>query len=396
MKILMIAPQPFLEERGAPFAIYHHIKALLAMGFEVDLVTYHLGKPVDLPGLHIYRIPALPGMRQVKVGPSWAKFPLDLLLLLLAFMRLCVKRYHYLHTHEEAGLIGVMLSAIFGCKHLYYMHSDLSQQIVSSEFTHNPLLIRLMKALQTFLVRRADAVLAVCPDIERSARAMSTKTSIYMVENTAVDGNLPPPEPAAVARLREELELNPGPVLLYTGTLESYQGIDLLLQSIPEVCAMVPTARYVLVGGQPEQVAHFKEMACELGISDAVCFVGQRPLAEMPLYMAVADVLLSPRSKGTNTPLKLYTYLRSGKPILATNIFSQTQVLSPETALLVPPSADGLAQGALQLLQHPTMATALATRASLYAEEHYSWSAFLAQTTRVQREFAAEASLAVA
>ena len=46
MKILMIAPQPFLEERGAPFAIYHHIRALISMGHEIDLVTYHIGKPV--------------------------------------------------------------------------------------------------------------------------------------------------------------------------------------------------------------------------------------------------------------------------------------------------------------------------------------------------------------
>jgi hypothetical protein len=73
VRILMIAPQPFMEERGAPFAIYYHIKALLAMGFTVDLVTYHIGQPVNLPGLTIYRTPTMPFLKQIKVGPSLAK-----------------------------------------------------------------------------------------------------------------------------------------------------------------------------------------------------------------------------------------------------------------------------------------------------------------------------------
>ncbi|GCE12623.1 glycosyltransferase family 4 protein [Tengunoibacter tsumagoiensis] len=391
MKILMLAPQPFLEERGAPFAVYHHIKALISMGFEIDLVTYHLGKPVNLPGLRIIRIPSLPGIKSVKVGPSLAKIPLDLLLCIVALWCLCSKRYSYIHTHEEAGVLGMILGSLFGLKHLYYMHSDLSQQIVSSEFTTNPLLIQLVKFVQKLMVRHADAVIAICPDIETSARQMSPSTPIYMIENSAVDENLPVPHPREVAQLRYELNLGSGPVLLYTGTLESYQGIDMLLHSIPTVLSTQPDAQYLLVGGQPEQVEKFTRMAQELGISHAVTFTGQRPLAEMPLYMAVADILLSPRSKGTNTPLKLYTYLRAGKPILATAIFSQTQVLSLETAMLVPPTAEGIAQGTLKLLQHPQWAATLGVHAQHFAESHYSWPVFLEKSTQVQREFAAEA-----
>lgn len=387
MKILMIAPQPFLEERGAPFAIYHHAKALLEMGHTIDLVTYHLGKPVDLPGLRIFRIPAIPGIRQVKVGPSMAKFPLDFLVLLVAFWRLCVARYDCLHTHEEAGIMGVLLSSIFGRKHLYYMHSDLSQQIVSSEFTKNPFLIHLVEQIQKMIVRKAHGIIAICPDIEGTARDMTSKTPIYMIENSAVDESLPAPSQEEVEQVRLELQLGTGPVLLYTGTLESYQGIDLLIRSIPAVHKVFPQANYVLVGGQTAQIEQFYAMAKELGIHNVVRFVGQRPLAEMPRYMALADVLLSPRSKGTNTPLKLYTYLHSGKPILATEIYSQTQVLSTETAKLVPPTAEGLAEGTLDLLYDPPKAKALGEVGRLFAEEHYSWRVFLKKSMYVQAEF---------
>lgn len=389
MKILMIAPQPFMEERGAPFAIYHHIKALLYMGHTVDLVTYHIGKPVDLPGLRIFRIPAIPGIHQVKVGPSMAKFPLDMLVFLLALWRLCITRYDCIHTHEEAGAMGVLLSSIFGRKHLYYMHSDLSQQIVSSGFTHNPFLIRCVAAIQRLIVRKAHGVIAICPDIESTAHSMTDTTPIYMIENSAVDENLPAPAQDDILLTRQELGLGTGPVLLYTGTLESYQGIDLLIHSIPAVHKRFPDAHYVLVGGQSAQIEQFYAMARELGIHHTIRFVGQRPLDEMPKYMALADILLSPRSKGTNTPLKLYTYLHSGKPILATEIYSQTQVLSPETALLVPPTAEGLAEGAIQLLSDPQWAQELGEKGRLFAKEHYSWQVFLKKSTYIHEAFAA-------
>ncbi|GAC1357386.1 MAG: hypothetical protein NVS2B12_05600 [Ktedonobacteraceae bacterium] len=284
-------------------------------------------------------------------------------------------------------MIGVVLSAIFGCKHLYYMHSDLSQQIVSSNFTTSSLIIKLVEIVQKFIVRRSDAIIAICPDIETTARNMAAKIPIYMIENSAVDENLPPPALQEIEQVRAELDLGTGPVLLYTGTLESYQGIDLLLRSISAVRAAFPTVRYVLAGGQPAQVERFRALATELGITDTVHFVGQRPLAEMPRYMALADILLSPRSKGTNTPLKLYTYLRTGKPILATKIHSQTQVLTPETAMLVEPTPDDLARGAIKLLCNPQLAKAMGERGRSFAEEHYSWQVFLEKSTHAQQEF---------
>src|SRR5712691_10899191 len=164
MRILMIAPEPFLEPRGTPLSVYHRTKALLTLGYEVDLVTYPIGNQVRLPGLRIYRAPALPFIRKVKIGPSLAKLPLDLLLFLTAVWRLCLGdgsvcrsdtcppdrvadiallgggRYRYLHTHEEAGLMGVLLAFLFGCKHLYDMHSDLSQQMYNFAFTRSTLL----------------------------------------------------------------------------------------------------------------------------------------------------------------------------------------------------------------------------------------------------------------
>ncbi len=378
----MISPQPFMEPRGAPFCVHQHVQSLLEQGYQVDLVTYPIGKDVQLPNLTIYRAPMLPGIRSVKPGASFAKIPLDIAVFFTAFWRLCLRRYRYIHTHEEAALMGIVLKAIFGGKHLYYMHCDLSQLV-----PQHPLLVSLVAAVQQFMIRKADTIIAFYPDIAMSAQRKAPHTPVYTILPPAVDEGLPAAREEDVAQLRHTLSLEGHPVLLYTGTLENYQGLDILLRSVVRVQDAFPDARYVIVGGKPEQVADLRVQAQQLGVLEAMRFVGQRPLEEMPTYMALADVLLSPRSKGTHTPLKLYTYLRSGKSILATDVLSHTQVLTSEIAMLVPSTEDGLVEGALELLRHPEQARILGKRGQAYAEEHYSWPVFIEKSSQVQREF---------
>ena len=290
---------------------------------------------------------------------------------------MCQKHYRYIHTHEEAGAMGVVLSYLFGCQHLYDMHSDLAQQMSNFAFTKNPLLIRCVEAIQHWIVRNADVVIAICPDLKFTVERLAPEKLVCLIENVAVDEMLPPANEESATRLRQELQLGDGPILLYTGTLKFYQGIDLLLQSAVHVHAAFPTARYILLGGQPEQIATYQSLAQQLGVTEIVHFIGQRPVEEMPRYMALADILVSPRSEGTNTPLKLYTYLRSGKPILATAIHSHTQVLTSNTAMLVAPTPEGLAQGTLELLQNPEIAYVMGENGKILASEYYSWPAFL-------------------
>jgi hypothetical protein len=58
MKIFMIAPVPFFEPRGTPFAVLGRAKALSVLGHEVDILTYPVGQDVSIPGITIYRTPS--------------------------------------------------------------------------------------------------------------------------------------------------------------------------------------------------------------------------------------------------------------------------------------------------------------------------------------------------
>ncbi|HEX9726847.1 MAG TPA: hypothetical protein VGC53_21395, partial [Vicinamibacteria bacterium] len=104
MRILMIAPEPFFQPRGTPFSEYYRARALTELGHEVDMVTYPIGEDVSIPGLRIFRTPTLPGVRNVPIGPSLTKIPLDGMIFASSVRRLMSERYDLLDCHEEAGL----------------------------------------------------------------------------------------------------------------------------------------------------------------------------------------------------------------------------------------------------------------------------------------------------
>src|ERR1700704_6134969 len=97
----------------------------------------------------------------------------------------------------------------------------------------------------------------------------------------------------------------------------------------------------------------------------------------MPAYLLPADLLVSPRSRGTNTPLKIYQYLRSGKAIVATRLLTHTQVLDDDTAILTGASPADFAAGILSAIEDPARREAVGRRARELAETKYSYEAYL-------------------
>ncbi|MBA2354459.1 MAG: glycosyltransferase, partial [Acidobacteria bacterium] len=159
-----------------------------------------------------------------------------------------------------------------------------------------------------------------------------------------------------------------------------YQGLDLLLEAALLLRARVPGAVVLAVGGSSEQVALLSERARAAG-APLVC-TGQRPPSDIPHFVDACDVLVSPRISGTNTPLKIYSYLRSGRPIVATDLRTHTQVLTADAAVLVPPTAAGLAHGLARMLLDPAAAARVAAAACRLAEDRYSRQVYVSRTRR--------------
>ena len=379
MHILMIAPEPFFEPRGTPFSEYHRIRALLELGHTVDLVTYPFGGDVTLPGLRVFRALRPPFVRRVGIGPSLAKVPLDMSLAATALRRAMSDRYDMVHSHEEGAAIGIALAWWLGVPHLYDMHSSLPQQLGNFKFSQSRVLRWIFERFERVAVARSRVVIVICPELERLVRELRPESAPVLIENAPGAGENTPIVERAALRAQYGVDAS-APVILYTGTFEAYQGLDLLFAAAPDVLRARPDARFVLAGGAPAQIEEYRAHARSLGVDGHVVFTGERPAGEIPDLLAAADVLVSPRSRGTNTPLKIYQYLRSGRVIVATRLLTHTQVLNDGVAILTEATPAAFAGGILQALGDPAAAARIGDAAAQLAATKYSYDAYLART----------------
>jgi glycosyltransferase involved in cell wall biosynthesis len=388
LRVLMLAPEPFFEPRGTPFSEFHRIKALGELGHHVDLVTYPIGRDVNLPNLRIFRSPRPPFVRRVPIGPSAVKVVLDALMLVTIGRRALTDRYDAIHSHEEMGLVGVWLARWLGIPHLYDMHSSLPQQLSNFKFSGSTVLRRVFDAVEDEMVGKSDVVITICQELQDTVVAMGHGDRALLIENV-MGGDVEEPPTLTPATIRERWGLAvEAPIVLYTGTFEAYQGLELLVDAAVRLSATHRDARVLVVGGEPAQVAAMQALVIARGASNVI-FTGQQPAREIPAFVASAAVLASPRIRGTNTPLKIYSYLRSGTPIVATDLLTHTQVLTPHVARLATPEPAPFAAAIAGLLDDPQAGRRLAEAARRLSDERYSREVYLRRTAEACRRLAA-------
>jgi glycosyltransferase involved in cell wall biosynthesis len=396
MRILVIAPQPFYQERGTPIATRLLVEALQSAGHEVDVLTYHVGDDPRLAGVRVFRAPAVPFVRDVPIGFSVRKLLCDVALGLKLLTLTRRHRYDVLHAVEEAVFLSLLVRAVgagrgrsvgpnlerLGCRVVYDMDSSLPEQLLG-KYRSLRRLDGVLRRLERLAVARSDLVLAVCEDLAARVRAYATATPVDVVEDVSLLGD---DAAGAVEDLRAGLPAD-GALVLYVGNLEHYQGVDLLLDAVAALRVTEPL-KVVAIGGGPAAVAAYRARAAELGIGATVTFVGARPLRDLGAYLTQADVLVSPRCSGHNTPMKLYSYLAAGKAVLATRIRSHTQVLTDDCALLVEPQSQALAQGLETLLRSPALREQLGLAARRLATTRYSITQFRESVASAYRRLA--------
>ena len=372
----MVAPEPVFEPRGTPFSIVGRLKALSDMGYKVDLLTYPIGENVEFPGVRIIRVPRVFGIKKIKIGPSLKKIPLDILLVFYTFYFLLKGNYSVIHTHEEAGFWGTIFSLIFKIPHLYDMHSSLPQQLSNFQFTKSRILVWIFEKLENQVLKNAASIITICPDLYNHVLKVVPDKGSFLIENV-VEYELIFGEKDFSKEIIEKYKLKDKTVALYAGTLEPYQGIDLLINASDIVLKKMPDIVFLIVGGHDYQVDMYRKLAEEKGVINNFIFTGQVPPDHVKSYMKCASLLLSPRTRGTNTPLKIYSYLKSGIPVVATDLLTHTQVLNKDVSILKKPEPHEFAIGIMEALENKGRAGNVVKAAKKLAEEKYSYSVYL-------------------
>ncbi|MGZ8253377.1 MAG: glycosyltransferase [Burkholderiaceae bacterium] len=396
MRILLIAPQPFYTERGTPIAVRLAATVLVRAGHEVDLLCYPEGEDVALEGLTVHRIRPPSFVRNVPIGFSWKKLVCDLWLAAAAWKRIRNGHYDVVHAVEEAVFLALAARRWRRFALVYDMDSLMSAQLVEKKRAFK-VIEPLLRTIERSAVRHSDRVLAVCPALETFAREAGGGSRVHLLPDVPFplpDGVLLNPTVAPTAEdenLRAAFQ-HSGALVLYVGNLEHYQGVDLLLDALAQTDAK-GACNLVVVGGTPVDVTRYRARVGALHLEEQVRIIGARPLAQLPDLLAQADILCSPRLVGTNTPMKIYSYLAAGRAVLATAIESHTQVLDRRCALLVAPSAKPLGAALLRLAGDPALRAGLAANARRRAHEHYGFDRYEQRLTAAYRGLGSLAEL---
>jgi glycosyltransferase involved in cell wall biosynthesis len=285
-------------------------------------------------------------------------------------------RYDLVHAVEESVYMAMLIKRRFGIPYLYDMDSSLARQI-AEKFGFLKFLLPLMARTEGAAIKGALGVVPVCDALAVIARADQAR-KIFLLRDISL---MQPTSNTDRAVIRELIPDNHRPRFLYLGNLETYQGADFLLESFARFINAGGNADLIIAGGKAIDVSRYQAKAVALGIGEQTRFLGHQPINRMSALFEMADILVSPRIKGNNTPMKIYSYLASGKAILATALPTHTQVLTPEVALLAPAQIEPFASAMAQLANTPTLRTQLGQAARTLAEQSYSQDAFL-KTTR--------------
>lgn len=356
-RILLISPQPFFQWRGSPLRVRFNVQALAELGHAVDLLVMPVGDDLPIPGVTLHRAPNLLRVKNLAIGPSAAKAVLDIGLFFKAAALARRNRYDVFHGIEDAGPIAAVLARRHRAKMIFEKHSDPASY--KKGFLRN-LVMAAYRRVERFSILRADAVIGTGPALVEQARRIAPDKPVHHIFD--IPSSLIEPDPEQSAAARERLGLPPGAVAaLYVGSFAVYQGIDLLFDSLALALARTPFLHAVIIGGSPAEIAARRAQMTAAGCGDRVVFPGRIPPDELPHTLAAADILLSPRVAGGNTPLKLLDYLKAGRAIVACDNPANRLILDESTARLAAPDAESFAAGIAALAADAALRRRLGT-----------------------------------
>ena len=369
LPVAMVAACPFPASRGTPIRIQQMGEALSNANYDVHVVTYHLGTDRPTEGIQIHRTRRVRFYKDFGAGPNYSK----LLLLDPMLVRRLVQitRRHsirIIHAHHfEGALCALAVKRILGgVKVVYDAHTSLREELFDYNF---PLPKPLKKAasdiLDSGIPRWCDHVVTVSERLRDDIIDHGVPPSKVTVIPLAVNAGEFPVIPTEHAR--SELQLKDRPIVVYTGNLAPFQGVDHLMNALVGVKRVVPNVHGIIVA-TPNN--YYRSMVDELGLTGNVSFFPDMSFEQVRLFLAAANVVVLPRDNCVGFPVKLLNYLASGKPIVAFEGGMANVLDHLHNGYVVPNGdASAFAEGIIRCLKDPQLSQSMGGQARLTAGE---------------------------
>ena len=383
----MVAACPLPARRGTPLRIERLAEALARRGHDIHLVTYPVAGVDAKLALPVHRPFRRCRIKSLPPGPSFRRLVLyDPALALTLRPLLARGGFDLVHAHHVEGMLATgTFARRVGLPLIFDAHTSLDSELPTFCPGGFARPARWLGGwLDGLVARRADHVIAVTSDL----RSVLITRRDVAPERISVIGN-----GVELERFAPRGADAPNrPVrIVYSGTLASYQNIDLLLRVFARARELRPELRLLL--SVSTSFAPYEALAREVGVADGIDLVAD-DFALLPARLASAAVAVLPRVQCEGIPQKLLNYMAAGQAIVASA--GSAKLIEHERSGLVVPNHDveAFACALVRLIEEPALAQALGREAHAYVRRHCSWDAAAERCEQVYGRLAGQTELA--
>ncbi len=371
--ILMIAPTPFFADRGCHVRIYEETRALKSLGYNVIICSYHIGRDID--GIKVERIVNIPWYKKLSAGPSYHKFYLDILLFIKSLKVAIRTRPDIIHAHlHEGALIGALINKLLGIPFIADFQGGMVDEILAHNFVKKGDLAYKFFLYMESIIDNLPAKIIISSN--EGARILTERFNIpeerihvikdgvdISVFNNGIEIN----------KLRKKLRIIDGrKVVVFVGVFTVYQGIDIILNIIPDVVKRVKNVHFLMMGYPDEDL--YREKINSMGYEEYVTFTGRINYFELPTYLSIGDVAISPKLSTTEANGKLYTYMAAGLPAVVFDTPVNREILGDLGVYAKPTDSDSFKEKLIEVLLNEDLRKELGKRMRNKAIKEYSWN----------------------
>lgn len=353
MKICYLANSRFPSERAHMTQIVQMCNAFAKNGHEVTLVVTDRHTDILLSPEEFFGVSIDFSIVRVAVPDIAGRSPK---------IPVILRPYFFLLQRLVFTYRAFQIIAQGGYTHIY--GRDEGILFLLSRFLHIPIVWESHEAKFSYTVRKllpvVHSVIVISEGILNFYLKQGVAKELLHVAHDAIDDRFFAPF-VAQDEVQKKLGVTSNkPLVLYVGELDSWKGVDTLFGCV----SLSDPFTVGIIGGKEEEIKKYS------GLYPAITFFGRRPYRELPVYQQAADILVIPNtaknalSSEYTSPLKLFAYMTSQKPIIASRISSIQNIVSDtEVYFFDPDNASDLHDVILSVLQSPDMGRGKALRA---------------------------------
>jgi len=390
MRILHVLDHSVPLHSGYAFRTLAILREQRRLGWKTFHLTSskHYGADADeedVDGFHFFRTRVRPGgWRAAPIVSQWA---------VIADTRRRLEtvvsqtRPDLLHAHSPClnGIAALQVARKRGLPVVYEMRAAWEDAAVDhGTTTEGSLRYRLSRDLETWTLRRADAVTTICDGLRADIIARGVPRERVTVIPNAVDPDAFPLIGARDSMLAGELGLENAFTLGFIGSFYAYEGLDVLVTALPSLLEFEPRARLLLVGGGPEE-DRLREQVARSGLADRVVFAGRVAHGDVTRYYGLIDLLVYPRKSmrltETVTPLKPLEAMAQGRLLMASDVGGHRELVRDgATGYLFPPDRTlELSQCVRRVLDDRARWPAVRVGGRAFVEQERNWRVSVAR-----------------